>query len=244
MNEEYTNGQSPIILEGMEDGVNRYIAKVFGWMFLGLMLTALSTLAIVIGLQISLEFALVIQRLSAAILIVFLVQILLVGYISVRLEKINTSTAILLYLIYAISNGFTVGLFALMQAGESIITAFAITAISFGIMAVYGLTTKQDLTKVGNLFRMGLIGIIILSIANIFMGSSSLDFFICIAGLVIFLGLTAYHTSQIKNYYYHTSATGDVRLANNLAIIGALMLYLSFINLFMFILRLMTGGRR
>ena len=243
MNEEYTN-QSPVILEGMEDGVNRYIAKVFGWMFLGLMLTALSTLAIVIGLQVSPAFALVIQRLSAAILIVFLVQILLVGYISVRLEKMNTGTAVLLYLIYAIANGFTVGLFALMYAGESIITAFAVTAISFGVMAVFGLKTKQDLTGAGNLFRMGLIGIIILSVANIFMGSSSLDFFICIAGLIIFLGLTAYHTSQIKNYYYHTSATGDVRLANNLAIIGALMLYLSFINLFMFILRLMTGGRR
>ena len=243
MQDFYTNQQT-VVLEGMDDGVNRYIAKVFGWMFLGLMLTALSTFAIVVGIGVSPAFAAAIQSLSQVILIVFLVQILLVGYISVRLEKMNTSTAILLYLVYAIVNGFTVGLFALMHAGSGVITAFAITAISFGAMAVYGLKTKQDLTRAGNLFRMGLIGIIVLSIVNIFLGSGSLDFFICLAGLVIFLGLTAYHTSQIKNYYYHTSATGDVRMANNLAIIGALMLYLSFINLFMFILRLMTGGRR
>ena len=242
MQDYYNNPQ--VVLEGSSDGVNRYIAKVFAWMFLGLILTAMSTFAIVVGIGVSPAFAQAIQNLSQVILIVFLVQILLVGYLSVRLEKMNTSTAVALYLIYAIVNGFTIGLFAFLQAGSGIVTAFAITAVSFGVMAIYGLKTKQDLTKAGNLLRMGLIGIIILSIVNLFLGSGPLDFLICIAGLFIFLGLTAYHTSQIKNYYYHTSATGDVRLANNLAIIGALMLYLSFINLFMFIIRLMTGGRR
>lgn len=242
MNEYYNNQQ--VVLEGGESGVNRYIAKVFGWMFLGLFLTAMSTFAIVVGIGVSEAFAAAIQSLSQVILIVFLGQILLVGYISVRLQKINTSTAIAVYLLYAIVNGFTIGLFAFLQAGSGVVTAFGITAISFGVMAVYGLKTQQDLTKAGNLLRMGLIGIIVLSIVNLFLGSGPLDFLICIAGLFIFLGLTAYHTSQIKNYYYHTSATGDVRMANNLAIIGALMLYLSFVNLFMFILRLMTGGRR
>ena len=240
MNDYYNNPQ--VVLEGTGDGVNRYIAKVFGWMFLGLMLTALSTFAIVVGIGVSPAFAAAIQSLSQVILIVFLAQVLLVGYLSVRLQKMSTSTAITLYLVYAIVNGFTVGLFALLHAGSGVVTAFAITAISFGVMAVYGLKTQQDLTKAGNLLRMGLIGLIVLSVVNIFLGSAPLDFLICIAGLFIFLGLTAYHTSQIKNYYYHSQ--GDVRMANNLAIIGALMLYLSFINLFMFILRLMTGGRR
>ena len=242
MQDYYSNPH--VVLEGSDSGVNRYIAKVFGWMFLGLMLTALSTFAIVVGIGLSPAFAYMINRLSQVILVIFLVQVLLVGYLSVRLEKINTLTATLLYLIYAAVNGLTIGLFAFLQAGSGVVTAFAITAISFGVMAVYGLKTKQDLTKAGNLLRMGLIGIIVLSIINIFLGSGPLDFMICIAGLFIFLGLTAYHTSQIKNYYYHTAATGDMRMANNLAIIGALMLYLSFINLFMFILRLMTGGRR
>ena len=242
MHDYYNNPQ--VVLEGSDDGVNRYIAKVFGWMFLGLMLTALSTFVIVVGIGLSPAFAYTINRLSQIILIVFIAQVILVGYLSVRLEKMSTSTAILLYLIYAIVNGLTIGLFAFLHAGSGVVTAFAITAISFGVMAVYGLKTRQDLTRAGNLLRMGLIGLIVLSVANIFIGSGPLDFLICIAGLFVFLGLTAYHTSQIKNYYYHTAATGDVRMANNLAIIGALMLYLSFINLFMFILRLMTGGRR
>jgi len=244
MRDYYDN--QPVILEADGDGVNRYVAKVFGWMFLGLLLTALSTFAIVVGIGVSDAFASVIGTLSQGILIVFLVQVLLVGYLSVRVEKMNTSTATLLYVLYAIINGFTFGLVALIYAGSAdmLVSAFAITAVSFGVMAVYGLTTKQDLTRAGNLLRMGLIGIIILSVVNIFLGSGPLDFLICIAGLFIFMGLTAHHTHRIKNYYSQVALSGDVRLANNLAIIGALMLYLSFINLFMFILRLLTGGRR
>ena len=237
-------GNPSVVWEDDGAGVNRYIAKVFGWMFLGLALTALSTFAIVVGIAISPAFAGVIGVLSQVILLVFLVQVFLVGYISVRVEKMNTSTAIALYLLYAIANGFTVGLFAFLQAGSGVVTAFAITAASFGVMAVYGLKTKQDLTKAGNLFKMALIGLIILMVVNIFLDSSSLALMLSVVGLFVFLGLTAYNTSQIKNYYIHTAMTGDVQLADNLAIVGALSLYLSFINLFMFILRLMTGWRR
>ncbi|MCL2399364.1 MAG: Bax inhibitor-1/YccA family protein [Defluviitaleaceae bacterium] len=240
--EFYDNHQ--VAIEVDNDGVNRYVAKVFGWMFLGLILTALSTFFIVVGIQFSTAFAQMIASLSQLIFVVFIAQVLLVGYISVRVEKMNPSTAVILFLLYAITNGFTVGLFALLYAGSVIVTAFAITAVSFGVMAVYGLKTNQDLTKMGNLLRMGLIGLIILSVVNIFMGNSALDFLICLAGLVIFLGLTAHDTKKIKSHYAQVSLSGDVRLANNLAIIGALSLYLNFINLFMFILRLMTGGRR
>jgi len=244
MRDYYDN--QPVILEADGDGVNRYVAKVFGWMFLGLLVTALSTFAIVAGIGISDAFAAAIATLSQWILIIFLVQVLMVGYLAARVEKMSTSKATLLYLLYAIVNGFTFGLVALLYAGSAdmLVTAFAITAVSFGIMAVYGFTTKQDLTRAGNLLRMGLIGIIILSVVNIFLGSGPLDFLICIVGLFIFMGLTAHHTHRIKNHYAQVSLSGDVRLANNLAIIGALMLYLSFINLFMFILRLLTGGRR
>jgi len=225
------------------NGVNRYVAKVFAWMFLGLMLTAMSTFAIVVGIELSPDFAYFIQMLSQGIFIVFIAQVFLVGFISVRIQKMHTSTAVLLYLIYAIVNGFTIGLFALIYAGSAVIPAFAITALSFGIMAVYGLTTDQDLTRVGNLLRMGLIGVILLSVVNIFIGSGPLDFLICIVGLFVFLGLTAYDTKKIKTHYAQ-AAMQDERLGNNLAIHGALMLYLDFINIFMFILRLMTGSRR
>ena len=237
----YANQQ--VVYEVDAGGLNRYIAKVFAWMFLGLMLTALSTFSIVVGIQVSPAFAAAIQSLSQVILIVFLLQMLMVGWISVRVEKMNTSTAVALYLLYAIVNGFTIGLFALLYAGSGVIVAFGITAVSFGIMSVYGLKTQQDLTKTGSLLRMALIGLIVMSVVNLFLGSGPLDYLISIVGLFIFLGLTAYHSSQIKHYYAHTSMTGDLRLANNLAIIGALMLYLSFINLFMFILRLMSGRR-
>ncbi|MCL1997646.1 MAG: Bax inhibitor-1/YccA family protein [Turicibacter sp.] len=235
------NYNDQIVLEESE-GLNRYITKVFAWMFFGLMLTAMSTFVIIVGIGISEAFAQFIASLSQVILIVFILQMLLVGFISVRLEKISTGTATFAYLTYAIVNGFTIGLWAWLQAGDVIVAAFGITAISFGVMAVYGLVTKQDLTKIGSLLVMGLIGLVIVSLANIFIGSDTLDFIICVAGLFIFLGLTAYRTSQIKDFYY--SSLGDSRMSNNLAIIGALMLYLSFVNLFMFILRLLGGGRR
>ena len=233
---------STIVIDSKGEGLNRYIAKVFLWMFMGLGLTALSTWAIVTW--ISPAFPEVFSYLTHSLLVIFLLQVLLVGWVAVRIEKMRTSTAMALYITYALVNGLTIGYGAWVLASVNsgaITAAFGITAISFGVMAIFGLKTQQDLTRAGNLFRMGLIGIIVLSVVNWFIGSAPLDFLICIAGLFIFLGLTAYHTSQIKNYYHH--ASGDVRLANNLAIIGALMLYLSFINLFMFILRLMTGRR-
>jgi len=243
MQERYWSPELAAHMEG--EGVNRYVAKVFGWMFLGLMVTALSTFGIVAGIGVSEAFANAIQRLSQVILIVFLAQVFLVGYVSVRIEKMNTGTAIALYLAYAVTNGFTVGLFALMRAGSGVVTAFGITAVSFGVMAVYGLTTKTDLTKAGNLLRMGLIGVIILSVVNIFMRSGPMEFVICIVGLFIFLGLTAYDTKKIKAHYAQVALSGaDPRLGNNLAIVGALMLYLDFINMFLFILRLMNGGRK
>jgi hypothetical protein len=229
-----------------EAGVNRYTAKVFGWMFLGLMLTALTTLAIVVGMNVSAAFAGVIETISGVILIVFIGQVLLVGTLSVRVQKMQTRTAVALYVLYSIINGFTVGLIALAYAGtiSVLVTAFGITAISFGVMAVYGLKTNADLTKVGNLLRMGLFGVLIMLIVNIFLRSSAFDFFICIIGLFVFLGLTAYDTKKIKTHYAQVALSGDTRMGNNLAIIGALMLYLDFVNIFLFVLRLLGGGRR
>lgn len=243
-----------------ERAVNAYVAKVFGWMFVGLMVTCLSTLGIVVGINVSDAFAGFIYSISQAVFIVFIVEVVLVSVISARVAKMNPAVAIMLYLLYAVLNGFTVGLFALLYAGSmaAVGTAAGITAASFGVMAVYGMVTKADLTKAGNLLKMGLFGLIILSVVNLFLGNGMMDFIICVVGLFIFLGLTAYDTHKIKNYYaraaldaapeedggYGRPGLGQEGFASNLAIVGALTLYLDFINMFLFILRLLGRGRK
>lgn len=273
MRDSYYSDASVLDARLDENAVNGYVAKVFGWMFIGLLVTCLSTLGIVYGVNISDAFAGFIANLSRVVFIVFIVEVLLVGVISARVAKMNPTTAILLYLLYAVLNGFTVGLFAMLYAGNmaTLGLAVGITALSFGVMAVYGLVTKSDVTKAGNLLKMGLVGLIIMSVVNIFLGNGMLDFVICLVGLFIFLGLTAYDTKKIKTYYASVALAGGTRigsthadgnasntaslsydrldydqnaLASNLAIVGALTLYLDFINMFLFILRLINGGRK
>jgi len=246
-----------------QHAVNAYVARVFGWMFFGLMVTALTTIGIIYGVNINEAFADFIIRMQQIVILVFIVEFMLVIAISARVAKMNPSTAKLLYLLYAVLNGFTFGLFAVLYAhhsGGGIHTlglAFGMTAVCFGVMAVYGLVTKADLTRFGNLLFMGIIGIVIASVANIFMGNGMLDFLICVVGLFIFLGITAHRTHMIKHHFAHVALSADANqgqdeyghtqqsaLASNLAIVGALMLYLAFLNIFMFILRLLGGGSR
>lgn len=262
MQEQYYDNTG-VVYAADENAVNAYVAKVFGWMFVGLMVTCLSTLGIVLGINVSDAFASFIAGLSQMVFLVFIVEVIIVGAISARVAKMNPATAIMMYLLYAVINGLTVGLFAIQYAvavggGIAILgTAMGITAVSFGVMAVYGLVTKADVSKAGNILKMGLIGIIILSVVNIFLGNGMMDFIICVVGLFIFLGLTAYDANKIKNYYAQVALSGDSEnqgylrpgldqqgLASNLAIVGALMLYLDFINMFLFILRLLGRGRR
>jgi len=245
-----------------QHAVNAYVARVFGWMFFGLLLTALTTFGIIYGISINEAFAEFIVSMQQIVFLVFIAEFALVIAISARVAKMNPSTAKLLYAIYAILNGFTFGLFAVLYAyhtGGGLHTlglAFGITAVCFGVMAVYGLITKADLTRFGNLFFMGLIGLIIMSVVNIFMGNGMVDFLICIVGLFLFLGITAHRTHMIKHHFAYVALspegqevdeygyTRQSALASNLAIVGALMLYLAFLNIFMFVLRLMGGGSR
>mgnify|MGYP002153950433 CR=1 FL=1 len=123
---------------------------------------------------------------------------------------------------------------------SSVAYTFAITAVTYGAMALYGYVTRNDLTRAGNLLFMGLIGVIVLSLINMFIRASSLEWLISIIGMFVFLGLTAYDTQQIKHYYYATE--GNYEVSRKIAIMGALRLYLDFINLFLIMLRLF--GRR
>jgi len=241
-----------------EYAVNSYVAKVFGWMFLGLIITAATTGAILYGMHVSdavLEFVAATMNMF---FVIFIVQLILVGMLSARVHKMNPATAKLLYVIYAMSNGLTVGMivtiYAMYIVGiATVAMAFGITAVSFGIMAIYGLATKTDLTRFSSLFSMALVGIIIASVANWFLGNSLLDFLVCVIGLFIFLGLVAVDTQKIKHHFaqvyvgsYNEDGTvneGQLALASNLAIVGALMLYLDFINMLLFILRLLGRKR-
>jgi FtsH-binding integral membrane protein len=264
MQQTYLNGGA-VNARADESAVNAYVAKVFGWMFLGLLITSLSTVGSMVGVKYNEAFANFIFRASSMVFIVFIVEVLIVGVISARVAKMRPSNAIALYVLYAVINGLTVGLFSVLYAVSSggglttLGTAFGITALVFGIMAVYGMITKSDLTKAGNLLKMGLIGVLIMSVVNLFLKSPALDYFVCIAGLFVFLGLVAYDTRKIKAYYaqialsggsgtsgaiYATTGLSQQALGSNLAIVGALMLYLDFINIFLFVLRLMTGGSR
>jgi FtsH-binding integral membrane protein len=179
---------------------------------------------------------------------------------SARVHRMHPSTAKLLYTIYAVLNGLTFGLvvyiFGAYVVGMStVVAAFGITAVSFGAMAIYGLVTENDLTRIGNLVIMGLFGIIIAGVVNIFLGNSMLEFIILVGGLGIFLVLVATHTNRIKNCYAQVVLNGEnpdgsltweqEAFASNLAIHGALTLYLAFINIFLRILLLLASrGRR
>ena len=246
-----------------ELAVNAYVVKVFGWMFFGLMVTTLATVGIVMGIGASDAFwNFVVSLLQfPGILVVFVAQIGLVWVISARVMTMNPGTAKMLYVLYASLNGLTVGLiailFSLQIGGMHVLgTAFGLTAASFGAMALYGYFTGRDLTSFSSLLRMALIGLILVMVVNMFLGSDTMGFAISIVGLFIFLGLVAADTNKIKNHFERMAlgSTNESRaamginidqqaLASNLAIVGALMLYLDFINIFLFILRIL-GGRR
>ncbi|MCL1788217.1 MAG: Bax inhibitor-1/YccA family protein [Defluviitaleaceae bacterium] len=258
---EYYDPENTVDITALEDyAINAYVTKVFGWMFLGLLITALTTVAIIVGTNLSMAFAQFIATALELIILVFIAEFALVFFLSARVHRMHPSTAKMLYVIYSILNGLTFGLVvylfgATVVGMPTVAAAFGITAVSFGIMAIYGLTTHRDLTSMGNLLFMGLIGVIIAGVVNWFLGNTFLEFLILVGGLGIFLGLVAYHTHRIKNTYAQVALYGDnpdgsltyeqEALASNLAIHGALTLYLAFINIFLRVLLILANrGRR
>jgi FtsH-binding integral membrane protein len=161
-------------------------------------------------------------------------------YMSAKINKMAASTAQTTFWVFASLMGISLSSIFLTYTGASITRVFFITSITFGAMSLYGYTTKRDLTKLGSFLMMGLIGIIVASVVNMFMRSTMMDFVISILGVLIFVGLTAYDTQKIKNMYV-ASDTGE--LMGKKAVMGALTLYLDFINLFIMLLRLF-GQRR
>ena len=227
----------------IDEGLRAYMLKVYNYMASGVLLTGiislflfkLSVVTSVDGSIIGLTSLGNTLYNSSLMWIVMLAPLGVVLYMSFGIRKMSVAKAQGTFWIFAALMGASLSSIFLVYTGASITRVFFITAGTFGAMSIYGYTTKRDLTRLGSFLMMGLIGIIIASIVNIFMKSSMIYFVISIIGVLVFVGLTAYDTQKIKNMYL-VSDTGEVM--GKKAVMGALTLYLDFINLFLMLLRL------
>jgi FtsH-binding integral membrane protein len=177
---------------------------------------------------------------SPLIWVFMLAPLALVFFISFRMNTLSAGTALTLFFVYAASVGLSLATIFFVYTATSITRVFFISAAAFGALSVWGYTTKRDLTGFGSFLLMGLVGVIIASLVNIFLKSSGLDWIISLVGVIVFAGLTAWDTQKIKEMY---DPMDDGTVAGRKAVMGALSLYLDFINLFMLLLRLF-GNRR
>ena len=216
-------------------GLRQYMLGVYNYMASGLALTGIVALITAYTPAIyNTIFG------SGLAWVVILAPVALVFFLSFRIHKMSFATAQATFWIYAALNGLAFATLFHVYTEVSIARVFFISAATFAGMSIYGYTTKRDLSGFGSFLFMGLIGIIIASIANLFIGSTALDFAVSVIGVLVFVGLTAYDTQRIKEWYYE----GDDReVMGKKSVMGALNLYLDFINLFLMLLRLF-GDRR
>lgn len=218
--------------------INAFMRGVYGWMTAGLGVTAGTALAVA-----SSETMLqLIFGNFMVMLLLFFGQIGLVLYLSARINKLSGTAATGLFMAYSALNGVTLSAILLVYAQATIFNAFFTAAGMFAAMSIYGMTTKRDLTGMGQFMMMGLFGIIIAMIINMFLGSSAMEMMISVLGVVIFTGLTAYDSQKLR-YMGETMPMDDATAIRRGSILGALTLYLDFINLFLFLLRLFGGSR-
>ena len=216
-------------------GLREYMLRVYNYMASGLALTG----AVAYGMTLS-ETAMQLIFGTPLFWVVALAPLGFVFYLSSRMNRIQAGTAQTLFWIFSALMGMSLASIFIVYTGTSIARVFFITAGTFAGMSLYGYTTKRDLTGLGSFMFMGLIGIIIASLVNLFLQSSGLHFVISVVGVLVFVGLTAYDTQSIKNVY---SGTDSDEVQSKKAIMGALRLYLDFINLFIMLLHLF-GDRR
>ena len=232
-NNNMENGYKTAVQAENELTLQRYVAgvmrKVYGKMTLGLLATA-ATSYLVFSSQALMSLLFSSQ---ATIWLLFAVELGLVIYLSARIDKLSSGTATALFYTYSILNGVALTPIFLAYTGVSIATTFAITAGTFGAMTIFGYVTRQDLSKIGSYLFMALLGLIVCILVNVFMQSSMFSLLISCAGVLIFVGLTAWDTQAIKRM----CAEADPTMTGKVATMGALTLYLDFINLFIHLLR-------
>jgi uncharacterized protein len=217
------------------DRVSAFLWKVYGWMAVGLGLTAMVAFAVAGSPE--LLRVLVGNRLVFFALVI--AELGLVFYLSARADRLAPGTAAGLFAIYSALNGVTLSAILIAYTGESVTMTFVVTAGMFGALALFGSTTKRSLAGAGQFFMMGLVGLILASLIGMFWHNDALQFLISVVGVIVFTGLTAWDAQRLKQMALALPA-GQV---GSYAVVGALSLYLDFINLFLMLLRF-TGSRR
>lgn len=238
---------------GIDQGLRSYMLGVYNMMAIGLAVTGLAAFAVAALATTTDPSAAVAQLGNGKMLtsfgaalytsplrwVVMLAPLAAVFFLSFRIQNLSVSTANAVFWGYAALVGLSLSSIFLVFTGQSIVRTFFVTAASFGALSLYGYTTKRDLSAMGSFLIMGLFGLILASVVNIFLGSSALQFAISVIGVLIFAGLTAYDTQEIKEMYYEGDASDT---QGRKIVMGALRLYLDFINMFTFLLQFL-GNR-
>lgn len=236
----------------VDAGLRSYMLKIYNYMAIGLAITGLAALGVYMGAVtpdataaagkiggIYLTSFGVAMFVSPLKWVFILAPLVMVFAISFGINRLKPATAQLLFWVFAALMGISLSSIFLVYTHASIVRVFFITAASFGALSLYGYTTKRDMTGMGSFLMMGLFGIIIASLVNIFVASSMLQFVVSVVGVLIFAGLTAWDTQRLKNDYIYGYAAQGGDVAERAAITGALSLYLNFINLFTLLLQLL-----
>ncbi|MGE4297135.1 MAG: Bax inhibitor-1/YccA family protein [Desulfovibrionaceae bacterium] len=223
--------------------LSAFMRGVYKWMSLGLLLTA-GVAWITASSPAILSQLINVQTGSPTMLfwVALIGEFGLVMYISARIARMSAQRATGLFMLYSALNGLTLSFIFLVYTQSSIMQTFLVCAGMFGAMSIYGMVTKRDLTGMGHFMMMGLFGIIIASVVNMFLRSAAMDFVISIIGVLVFTALTAYDTQKLR-VMGETAPMGDSAALQRGTILGALTLYLDFINLFLFLLRFMGSSR-
>lgn len=212
--------------------------SVYLWMTLALVITGF------VAMYVAKSYALISMIAQNSIMFwgILIAELGLVMYMSARINRISFTTATLLFIAYSVLNGVTMSILFMVYTLSSIATTFFVTAGTFGAMALFGYVTKKDLTRIGSLCIMGVIGLIIASVVNLFLQNSMMDMIISYVGVLLFVGLTAYDSQKIKQLLGGDDIEVNER-TQKIALMGALTLYLDFINLFIYLLRIL-GDRK
>jgi uncharacterized protein len=236
----------------VDAGLRAYMLRIYNYMSIGLAITGLAALGVYMAAvttdpaatayhfrDISLTSFGYAMYFSPLKWLFMLAPLAMVMVISFGIDRLKPATAQMLFWVFSALMGISLSSIFLVYTHTSIVRVFFITAATFGALSLYGYTTKRDLSGMGSFLMMGLFGIIIASLVNLFLGSSPLQFFISVIGVLIFAGLTAWDTQRLKNDYVYGYASQGGDMAERAAITGALSLYLNFINLFTLLLQLL-----
>lgn len=221
----------------MSTAFSALMRKVFIWMALALVITGVTAYGV--ATTPSLLIAIVTNK--ALFWGLIIAELALVFAVSGAINRLSLATATLMFVLYSVVNGATLSVIFLAYSMPAIIQTFFITAGTFGVMALVGYTTKTDLTSLGKLLFMALIGLVIATVVNMFVGSTGFDYILSYVGVLIFVGLTAYDTQKIKQMCMQAPDAGEHM--QKLALLGALSLYLDFINLFLYLLRIFGNNK-